>query len=331
MPEAMVLLTALLVLPVVLLFSFAGCTGEDPELTDAKNAQKAAEDKLNQIQAETAAAAEAAKFFNLVTSVGELVSYWRLDELNTGGNTAADSVPPANNPKHNGTYTNVQGITIGITGALEPIKHPNDRAAGFTGTGGYVNVDYDPLRNPPDSFSIEAWVRPAGNEVTPQVVIGSYEIDPAGNVVRGFVLDVLRDQANPRVRARVGNGTGFSSIEATLGDGSEHSGWRHVVMTYSKPGQALMLYVNADDGKPDAQQPGTANAAPVVYQAIPITSTVPLRIAAGMPDPVGVIAAGPVGPSHFFHGDLDEVALYRIALQGPDVRKHFLSGIGIPF
>ena len=333
MTEAMVLLIALLVLPVVLLFSFAGCTGEDPELTAAKEAKEKAEAEVIRIQEEAKKQAEAAKFFNVVMGTGTLVSYWRLSELSTGGTTAKDSVPPANNPPHDGTYMNVPGISLGEKGALEPIKHPDDKAAEFLGTQGYVQVDYDALRNPGGSFSVEVWMRPAGNETTPQVVIGSYELDPLGKVVRGFVLDMLRDQTPLRVRARLGNGTGFSSIEANLGDGSEHDGWRHVVMTYSQAGKSLMLYVNADDGKPDAQQPGTTNSAPVDYQAVPLGATTPLRIAAGQPEQVVAGGGAPVvaGPTYFFHGRLDEVALYRDALPGTDVRKHWLSGIGAPF
>lgn len=334
MTEAMLVLIAVLVLPVVLLFSFAGCTGEDPALSDAQEAQAAAEKELGRVKDEAAKQAEAAKFFNVVLSTGTLVSYWRLEELSTGGTDAADSVPPANNPPRNGTYVNTQGISLGEAGALEPIKHPGNKSAEFKGTQGYVQVDYDALRNPGGSFSIELWLRPAGTETTQQVVFGSYELDAMGNLARGFVLDMLRDQPTLRIRARVGNGSGFSSIEASLGDGSEHDGWRHVVMTYSQPGKSLMLYVNADDGKPDAQQPSTTNPNLVDYQAIPLGSTTPLRIAAGISEqlgPVGVASPGAAAPTYFFHGRLDEVALYRDALLGTAVRTHWLSGIGQPF
>lgn len=332
MTEAMLVVIVVLVLPVILLLSFSGCTGEDPELTREREAREAAERDIVRIKEEAAKQAEAAKYYNVVMSTGTLVSFWRLEELSTGGTTAEDSVPPANNPKLDGTYMNTQGIDLGQTGALEPIKHPNEKAAEFKGTQGYIHAEYDALRNPGGSFSIELWLRPSGNETTQQVLIGSYDLDTQRKVVRGFVLDMLRDQPNPRVRARIGNGTGFTSIEATLGDGSEHDGWRHVVMAYSQGDKSLMLYVNADDGKPDAQQGTKAN--PVEYTAIPVGSTTPLRIAAGISEEISAGAVGGPGPTdltYFFHGRLDEVALYRDALKGTDVRTHWLSGIGQPF
>jgi hypothetical protein len=334
MTEVLLLFVAVLVIPAVLLTSFAGCVGEDPDLRREREAKEAAEKEIIRIKEEAAKQAEAAKFYNVVTSTGTLVSFWRLEELGTGGTDAQDSVPPANNPPHNGIYMNTQGIDFGQAGALEPIKHPDEKAAEFKGTEGYIHVDYDALRNPGGSFSVEFWVRPSGNETTQQVVIGSYDLDAQGKVVRGFVLDMLRDQAHPRIRARLGNGAGVSSIEATLGDGSEHNAWRHVVMTYSQPAKSLMLYVNADDGKPDAQQPSAANPSLVEYTAIPLGSATPLRIAAGTSETIGAAGVGGAGAgalTYFFHGRLDEIALYRDALKGTEVRTHWLSGIGQPF
>lgn len=345
----LILVVALIVLPVMLLLSFAGCVGDDPETIERLEKEKAAaEEKIKAIGAQQEAdkkkadddaktAADAAKYFNVVGRNDTLVSYWRLGEVSTGGTTAKDSVglgkipPPPTSTGRDGTYVNVQGISFGEKGALEPVKHIDDKAAEFLGTQGYVEVAYDVLRNPPFSFSVEFWVRPRGSSTTQQVVIGSYQLDAAGDVIMGFVLDVLRDSGLPRIRARLGNGTGSTSIEASLGDGLIHDGWRHVVMTYSKPAQALMLYVDAFDGKPDAQQPGVSNPAGVGYSAITNT-TMPLRIAAGQPEQTLPVPAGGAGPSVAFFLDarLDEVALYRDVLDGATVRDHYLKGTSGP-
>ena len=323
MIENLIPLIALVVLPIMLLLSFAGCVGDDPELVAQKEAAEKKVAETEKEKQQQAAAQEAAKYHNVIQADPILVSYWRLDELETGDTTAHDSAPDA--PQH-GQYMNLLGISRGEKGALALPQDPNDKAAEFHGTSGYIEVPYHGLLNPVLSFSIELWVKPNGNPAEPQVVIGSYELDATGKVERGFVLDVIHG-TNPRIRARVGSGTQPTALEADLGDGTEHGGWRHVVMTYHGATKALLLYVNADDGKPDAQLPTPTAPAPVAYKAI-VDTTMPLRIAAGQfdgPAVPGTPALGSLG--RFFSGRLDEVALYRDVLDGPSVRKHFLAAM----
>jgi hypothetical protein len=322
--ESLMLLIPFLVLPVILLFAFAGCTGEDPELIAARDAaeKKLADEQKQQADEEKQHAAdqEAAKYENIVKSESILVSFWRLDELETGSTIAKDS---ASVGPLDGEYKFLQGISRGQTGALALFKDPNDKAAQFKGTQGFVEVPYNGFRNPPFSFSVELWLLPEGTSTQPQVVIGSYELDPMGNVVRGFVLDVLR-APTLRIRARLGNDTDFTSLEAGLGDGSQHAGWRHVVMTYSGATKTLMLYVDADTGKADAQLPTPSAPAPVQFKAITNTA-MPLRIGAGQLEVAtgspGTPPPGTVGL--FFEGRIDEVALYRDVLEGATIKKHF--------
>lgn len=327
MIESFVLVIALLVIPVILLFANAGCTGEDAILT-AQAKQKEAEDHSKDIENQAAAAAaaakaaaEAAKYHNRVGNNTHLVSYWRLGEIETGDPTAFDSVP---NNKLHGEYKNLQGVSRGETGALAPSPDPDDKAAEFLGTQSYVEVPYSGLRNPPLAFSIEFWIKPTTSTSTdPKVIIGSYELDAVGNVVRGSVIDLLR-VPTLRVRARLGSGSAVTTLEASLGDGSEHDGWRHVVVTYNGATKALMIYVNADDGKADAQLPSPSAPAPVAYQAIADTS-MPLRIAAGQPETAALPGPGSA-VTGFLAARLDEVALYRVAIDGTTVREHFHAG-----
>ncbi len=327
MTESLILPIVLLVLLVILVFAFAGCTGEDPALVAAKEeAERKLEEQKEKEAAEKAAeksAQEAAKYENVIKNASTLVSYWRLDELETGSTTAKDSAPVG---PLDGEYKFLLGISRGQAGALT-FKDPNDKAAQFKGTQGFVEVPYNGFRNPPFSFSVEVWLLPEGHATEPQVVLGSYEVDAAGIVLRGFVLDVLRDPTL-RVRARLGNDTDATALEADLGDGTQHGGWRHVVMTYSGATKGMMLYVNADDGKADAQLPTPAAPAPIAYKAITDTS-MPLRIGAGQVEVTGVPGGAPPGTAGlFFEGRLDEVALYRDVLDGATIKKHFEAAMG---
>jgi hypothetical protein len=325
MTESLLLLMGLLALPVISLFAFAGCVGDEAALTKERDdARKALDDEKKKDEEEKVAqqaAQEAAKYENVVKSESILVSYWRLDELETGDTTANDSAPTG---PLNGEYKFLQGISRGQAGAMT-FKDANDKAAQFRGTQGFVEVPYNGFRNPPFSFSVELWLLPEGTSTQQQVVIGSYELDADGNVARGFVLDVLRTPTL-RVRARLGSDTDSTSIEADLGDGLLHGGWRHVVMTYNGATKSVALYVNADDGKADAQLPTPTSPSPVSYKAITNTS-MPLRIGAGQIESTLAVLPGGASPlgsvGLYFEGRLDEVALYRDVLDGATVKKHF--------
>jgi hypothetical protein len=322
--ESLLLVIALLVLPIILLLANAGCVGEDPVL-EAQAKQREAEEKAKDLERQITqekeaekAAAEAAKYDNLVGGNANLVSYWRLGEVETGDPTAVDSVKVS--PLH-GQYMQLQGISRGEKGALALLPDPNDKAAEFLGMQGYVQVPYHGQRNPPLSWSVEFWIKPlVTNSNDPQTIIGSYELDTGGTPVRGFVIDLLRTPG-PRVRARIGNGTSMTSLESSLGDGMEHDGWRHVVVTYSGASKSLMIYVNSDDGKPEAQLPSPTAPAAIAYQAITDT-TMPLRIGAGQPE-VPIVQGAGGNVSNFLAARLDEVALYRVALDGTTIRNHF--------
>jgi hypothetical protein len=306
MRDLVIWLTPLAVLAIVLLFSFVGCTGEDPAIVaaQAKDDQKKIDDQKAQD------AQKAAKYENVVAAAPGLVAYWRLSEGETGDTIAKDSVPAV---PHNGQYQNAGGggVVRSVLGALTLGKDPNDKAAEFDGVRGFVEVPHDGLLNPPLDFSIEAWIRPSDSPAQPEAVVGSYEIDAAGNVVRGFVLDVLASAGGLMLRGRVGSVSASTELQAPLGDGLEHDGWRHVVLTYSATAHVMKLYVNSDNGLPRA---APASSAPPVFYVANLSS--PLRIAAGQ-------ASGST-PGWFFKGRIDEVALYNVEIPGSTVKDHFL-------
>jgi hypothetical protein len=338
------LLIPLLLLPTVALFGFSGCTGEDPaQIADqAKAEQKTADDAaaaadkkqqddaLAAEQAKQAAEIAAKRYENQVGAHANLVSYWRLGE--TANTTVAkDSVATA--PK-DGTYVNLPGITFGQPGALSLGSQPGDTSAEFLGNQGYVEVaPYDKLRNPPYDFTIECWIKPKGVVAKPEVIYGSYELNPPGaggqrDVVRGVVLDVIPGVAPstiPQIRLRLGSGgTTPTTLTADLVDTKQFGGWWHVAATYQFNSTTASLYVNAAGGAPAVMQPSTPPASPTPPVTFIENKTAPIRIGAGLDE----TAPGPGYPAGaFFTGQIDEVALYREALAGSDIEKHFLAAI----
>jgi hypothetical protein len=322
--ETLILVIALLVFPIVVIFGFSGCVGDEAQITQLQEQKKDLEDKLKDEQAKVGAAVdqdkkdeaakEAKKYHNVVKAEPNLVSHWRLSEGEVGNAVAVDSAPDM---PMDGEYKNLPGISRNVPGALALVADPADKSAEFDGAQGYVEVPYHLLLNPPLDFSIEVWINPMGTPAEAQVVVGSYDLDN-GKVVRGYVLETEMSPA-PLVRARVGFGSDATTIEASLGDGTEHGGWRHVVLTYENVAKQLKLYVNADNGIPDKEMGGTTGP-PVFFVS---NSNKPLRFAAGIGGAAGAA-------SQFFKGRIDEVSLYRAALDGAKIRTHFLAGVSLP-
>lgn len=321
MTPSMLALVPLIVLGVVLLFPFMGCVGEDPYIQGREDERKEQEEKRAEEkkieQQDKEAEEQAALYQSVVNAEPFLVSYWRLSEGEVGDLTARDSAPDL---PRDGQYKNAAGggVSRNVDGALT-VNQPADRSAEFDGAQGYVEIGHDGLLNPQQEFAIELWCRPEPGALTaqPQVLVGSYMVDATGAVNRGFVVDVLSDAAGPRVRGRVGNGTGFTEISASMEGGYEHDGWRHIVVSYSVATKVLQLFVNADNGAADASLPAAPPApqTPVFYVE---NNTNPFRIGAG-------ITEAPPSPAaaHFFKGRIDEVALYRAPLDGSRVKLHF--------
>jgi hypothetical protein len=284
-----VLLVPLLVLAVVAVFAFTGCVSDAPDFESGK--------------------AAAVAYPALIVEEAELRAYWRLNEIETGDQTAYDSGPSV--PRHNGEYRYPKDVSKGEKGPLTE-QDPNDKAADFAGQRAYVEVPYDQLLNPPMDFSVEAWIRPVFDPtlLDPTLkyyaggVISSYEAGAPGGaaVDKGFRIWVDVEDGNKMVHGEFpGN-----EVIADLGDGVEHDGWRHIVLTYSAYNDEANLYVNADRGDP------LATDDKMRYQGNANTSQ-PLRIAATASDQWG------------FRGRIAEIALYGRVLFGSEVKTHFLN------
>jgi hypothetical protein len=314
MSLSVALLVPLLVLVVVALFAFAGCTPFDaapnPPQTTTPPKMPPATTTPPKPDPTPVPTPVPKTYSEVITAEAGLRGYWRLGEP-AGTGQAADS-KPAVAMRRPGTY-HTPGVTLGVPGVLRFGKDPGDTAAAFDGQG-FVDIDsHDDVVNPPFSFSIEAWVRPAFTGAVTGVVVGSYAALPEHT---GFVLEVLQN-ATGALTARVrvgGGGLVVGTVQADMGPGTAIGGWRLVVATYSGPTKELKLYVSAGGATTVVASPGAVDYKPVDL------AIDPFRIGVGRNESQGPPV---VTPENFFVGDIDEVALYDRPLDAATVTAHF--------
>lgn len=213
MTDTAVLLVPLLVVPVVLVLGFAGCT-----------AFSAAISRL---------------YPDLVKRTGGLVAYWRLSE--TTGNIANDAGP---NALH-GTYEG--GRTLGVGNGALKAREPEDRCLGLDGTA-RVAVFEDARLSPPIAFSVAAWVRFPGSVAVPpgkQVLVSGHN-RATGD---GFVLELDRDPAPMTFQGRTFKDGQESRVQVrpTASEG-EPDAWRFVVFTYAAGKLTLHVKIAGVEG-----------------------------------------------------------------------------------
>lgn len=301
MSDTAILLVPLLILPVVLLLAFAGCSS----FTTAVVAKRSYADEVRQSQG--------------------LVAYWRLSE--PGGNTAEDSGPQAASGVFDGTYrqTAPNGFQFVKPGALEKFD-PEDRAVEFDGNG-WAEVKHDPRINPQLNFTVELWVRLLPRTTSaPEVLFASRNVEEKG----GFSLALDRSVAgqDPVIRGRVFSDatapspfSGFDEITLTVPRDGPTPAWHYIVFTFRDgtlvPNQAyltgtLSLFAKIVGVGGIFKAPQVQNAR---YKTARPGATAPLRIGAGHGDG-GEIRARVAAR-------MDEVALYNVALGEGRVESRF--------
>lgn len=196
---------------------------------------------------------------------------------------------------HDGTYIgplkHVAGAIVGDT----------DTAASFDGTTSYIAVGGAPDFEENAPFTLEAWVAPAGATGFPMCPISKTyaPMGASGVVAEGY--SVYLGNPNHDLRAiRVRN----SATEGLAAPNIPEGAFAHVVVTFD--GAQFLAYVNG-------KQVGTAPST----QAL-VKTTVPLTIGA---------ARG--GLYCYFHGALDEVALYTTSLSAARVAAHYKAATNL--
>ena len=304
---------AAVLVPIVVLLSFAGC-GFDGVATGTADAPPKPPDAPTPPPATAPPAGPPAgppattpvNYHDLVLKgPTEVIAYWKLGDTVVGG-AAADSGP---DPKNPGIYRG--GVAL-ANGVLRLGPDATDQATAFDGATGFVNVPYNTVMNPVSNtnFSVEAWIKPDALASARSVVVGSYRVSAAGTIDRGFVIEYLAGPT-PKVRARTAP-DGFAEITLPF----EGTGWNHIVLTYDGAAKRLRLYA---DGLSPATAVDNAASYTANRQAIPTDIATPLRIAAGHKEPFE--AATPA--ALFFRGTIDQVVLYRGILTPAIVKQHF--------
>lgn len=302
MIDSLLLAAPLAVLAIVAAFGFVGCTsftGEDAPPTPTPTPTPTPKPTTPQTYPE------------MIGATPNLVAYWRLSEGVVADTVAKDSGPN----KKDGTYMNT--VTRSVQGALSVGSEPGDLSAEFDGNHGYVEIPYDPLLNPQIFFTLELWVRPPDAPSAQHVIAGAYELDGAGKLLRGYVLDHLPGSP-PKFRIRLGtqNAAAPVALAFDYGTGVDYDKWRHIVIVYDGSISTLTAYLNCRDGNPVASITSTAGK-PVTLQR---NQAAPTHLAVGWeekPHPAPVL-------SLYYKGRIDEVALYNGVLDGATVKAHFI-------
>ena len=305
MTESIVVLVPVLVLAVVTLFAFAGCSsfGTAPSTTTPGTGTGTGTGTQPGPQTPPVTTPAPEPYRDAVLLDKSLRAYWRLGDA--AGAPAADSVPQK---KHPGSY--LPGASSATPGVLKLGKGPDEGCGVFDGTQGYVAVPFHEDYNPPLSFSVEAWIRPQLSAQGRYVVVGCYQKNPD----QGFALGVRQNAAGEQTAtAWVADGTASFEAETELGVATQHDGWRQLVMTYDRLNQVLTLYVR------DGIQLFTDTKSGAGYASMKDANARELRIGAGRNASDAV--------RELFPGRIDEVAIYDRVLDAGTIGSHFTLAV----
>ena len=195
----------------------------------------------------------------------------------------------------NGTHINVQH---GSLGAL--VATPNT-AALYNGTARTV-IPHTAALNPPasQSFTIEAWVKPSVDDLTPDGRAPIFNRHSAGNR-QGWVF-FQRSDTSAGWNFRMYNENGSTQSINITGGARTPGFWTHLVAVWNGATSTATLYV---DGLPVGSQ--TMVGGYVANSDVPFS--------------VGAYSADNPGDNAYL-GEVDEVAFYPSALSAAQILEH---------
>ncbi len=213
-----------------------------------------------------------------------------------------------------------------VAGDIDLLPGDPAKPACMVVNGCYVEVPWNDKFIPKTSFTVEAWVRVDWTASDPHAYRSVLDMRERTPVTTGFAIFAKADDTMPGVyrwAAAIGDGSAtFVPLESnemtiTLKDPAASAGTIfYIALTYD--GQTLSLFVNGDP-----QGGVAAGYAPNAAQV--------LWIGAGTPysprrtQPAGPDAASPLFP---FVGAIQDVAIYKIALDPETIGTHFRNGNG---
>jgi hypothetical protein len=215
------------------------------------------------------------------------VGYWRLNE--TSGNVAYDATG-----NYNGSY--VHAPSVGAPGLLST---PSGHSVWLDGSDDRVTADSLTRWTSWPGYTLEAWVRI--DQVTKEEHIIAFNNDAGGNG-----LAVLHDQPTGLFKFRDCEGSGCVQAFSTT---VPQAGKRYyVVVTVNRQNQGRIFI----DGRREA-----------IFHSDKRPLSNALLTIGGEYDSA---SSGAV-PESFFHGNIDEVAIYNHALRHRKVRAHYKAGL----
>jgi hypothetical protein len=218
-----------------------------------------------------------------------------------------------------------------VTGDVDPVPGDPAPPACMVVNGSYVEVAWKDKFIPKTTFTVEAWVRVDWTANDPHAYRAVLDMRERTPITTGFAIFAKADDNAPGVyrwAAALGDGsTTFVPLESsaltiTLKDPAAAAGMTfYLALTYD--GQTLSLFVNGDP-----QDQVTAGYAPNAAQVLWIgagTPYTPRRPQPPGPDPANPDPASPLFP---FVGAIQDVAIYKVALEPGAILTHFHNGQG---
>lgn len=213
--------------------------------------------------------------------LGNLISWWRLDETATGA-VAVDSAPPAANA------TDSAGTTTASTPApINPAPNgfPNPGGRHFPGTTVCLDAGIQPYHNLTNNFTVAAWVRLAA--ASTYAVVGHCDNTPS---TQGWLLGT---QGGIPYMGASNNGMGTAAADAALTAGV----WAHITGTIVAGRERI--YVG---GRLQAGQNGVVPLpSPTMHTYIGRSAT--------------------TGTAQYYSGDIDDVRIYRVVLTNDQIQS----------
>lgn len=209
------------------------------------------------------------------------------------------------------------GITNTLVGSSYVSGRYSNFSGSFDGTADFVLLPEVAALKPTSAVSVSLWAKPNAWDMTngsnSDVMLGCLSTGGFQVYLQNTGSQVTTLKWLLRVTDTGSGSEGY--IEANMNTATTEAldGWKHIVGTYD--GTTAKLYVNAD-GSTGITNATSASGASIKYHA-----------SNARPIVLGADAAGDTTAENFYHGLLDEVAVFNSALSSSDVTSIFNGGV----
>lgn len=276
-----------------------------------------------------------------------LVAYWPLGDLLgtltkgqksgagdlSGNNHVGNYLVPPDYPSGVQFSKAIVGSTLTrkttiVAGDAGSTKNPFPASVDFE--GGFVSIPWNtPTSTPADltDFTLEAFILPnvQGADLTGMFRWAVFSA--LGNNFTGFVIFL---DENHNGNATVGDGAAFQPVNPAVPADLTPGKATYLAVTFESTSKTLSVWI---DPSSDTSAPPTANFTTTAfnYVAVDQNQQVTFFIGAGDNNDAQnprTQDGGPGAPLVPFQGQLQSIALYKIALSATELQSHFLQATG---